>query len=90
MPLSTGHKNKMKQWRRESPGNHVGRKMKQYNAMQSSGSGPVAPELLVGLFSRAGIRMPKAEMFKDMLARFKADADAKQAVAETPDQPITE
>ncbi len=78
MPRSA--KNKMKAWRRTSLGNHTGRKMK-HIAMQNSvgGTGSTATELLTGLFSRAEIRMPKAEAFRDMLQRLVA---SKQAEAE--------
>lgn len=66
--------NKVKAWRRNSPGNHLGRKLKHISAQNViGGRGPVASEILVGMFERAGIRMPKAEAYRDMLNRLIAD-----------------
>lgn len=76
MPLSKGHKNKMKKWRRESPGNHNGRQLRNLQYGFISGGAPVATELLTGLLARAGIKMPKAEAFRDMLNRLKAEKEA--------------
>lgn len=81
MPRSA--KNKVKAWRRNSLGNHTGRKMK-YLSMQQAigGNGSTAPELLAGMFSRAGISMPKAEAFRDMLKRLIAEKEAKNELVE--------
>jgi hypothetical protein len=84
--------NKMKAWRKQAEevnremsvieGKRVynkGRMAKFATQMQTRGTGPVAPELLVGLLERGGIRMPKAEAFRDMLMKMKAEHDAKVA-----------
>jgi hypothetical protein len=77
MPRSA--KNKMKAWRRDSMGNHTGRRTK-HIAMQNSfgGRGSTATELLTGLFARAEIKMPKAEAFRDMLKRLIAEKEAEK------------
>lgn len=91
--------NKMKAWRREAAeinealgSKHKGRMAKQSKQMQSRDIGPVASPLIAGLFERGGIRMPKAEMFRDMMNRLKAEHDAKVAAeaAATEVQPETE
>lgn len=84
MPLSTGHRNKMKKWRKESPGNHMGRQLKHMQNGFTAGNGAAAPELLAGLFARAGIKMPRAEAFRDALQRMMREKEAeKETVNET-------
>lgn len=62
--------NKMKKWRKESPGDHKGRRMKFVNAQFDSREKPAASGLIFDLFTRAGIRMPKAEAFMQALKDF--------------------
>ncbi len=81
MPRSA--KNKVKAWRRNSPGNHLGRKVKHMSMQQAHGAtGSTATELLTGMFARAGIRMPKAEAFRDMLNRLLAEKAAEKQALE--------
>ena len=74
--------NKMKAWRRTSPGNHIGRRLK-HVAMANAhgGRGSTAPELLAGMFERAGIKMPKAEAYRDMLKNMLAEKEAEKQAA---------
>ncbi len=71
MPLSTGHRNKQKVWRKEARvinagvgSKHNGRRAKM-TGNPYMGSGPVASEILIGMFERAGIKMPRAEAFRE-------------------------
>ena len=86
MPLSTGHKNKQKAWRKEAEiinaavgSNHNGRRARSMGS-QYAGSGPVAPEILIGMFERAGIKMPKAEAFRDMMNQLKTNSEKEEKV----------
>lgn len=92
MTMAKTSKNKMKAWRKEAAavnremssieGMRVynkGRQAKHAKQMQSFGTGPAAPVLIAGLFERGGIRMPKAEAFRDMLQKLKEQHDAEQA-----------
>ncbi len=87
MPVSTGGKNKQKKWRKEAEFvnaalgvKHKGRQAKLLGQQpQYAGTGPVAPELLVGMFERAGIIMPKAIAFRDALRKLEAEkAETKE------------
>ena len=81
MPRSA--KNKMKAWRRNSPGNGLGRKLKHMSMQQAiGGTGTAAPELLAGVFSRGGIKMPKAESFRTMLNNLLETKALEKAAAE--------
>lgn len=94
---------KMKAWRKEAEavnlelslidGKRVynkGRQAKIEKQMQAFGSGPAAPVLIAGLFERGGIRMPKAEAFREMMKRLKEQHDAEQAAKAAETEVTTE
>lgn len=76
MPTSKGHKNKMKAWRKTSPGNHLGRKFRVN--MTKLDKGIAASGLLVSMFQSANIKMPSYEAF----AKYMAELDEKAASME--------
>lgn len=75
MPLSKGHKNKMKMWRKESPGNHIGRKLK-YQMINMSRNRAAASSLLIDMFAGAGIHMRTYAAFQEMMKNAKLEQEA--------------
>ena len=77
-------KGKMKEWRRNSPGNHLGRKLKIAKMSNHFDVAVGAPDLLAGLFERAGIEMPAAEYLRSVINAAAADptngADTSEGV----------
>lgn len=88
MPLSKGHKNKMKLWRRQAEvanmmaGRRVGRMMKYQ--MRSINQSPAAASItLISLLNRGGIEMPS-------LAKFNAYVDQLNKTAQERSERIEE
>lgn len=61
-------KGKMKAWRKNSPGNHMGRKLKMLKSANNFDRAVGAPDLIAGMFERAGIAMPAAEYLRSVIA----------------------
>ena len=73
MPLSTGHKNKMKAWRREArvanamAGKRIGRMLK-YQSVNLSNRGAAASSLLIDLLQRAEVPLRSVDNFKKYMS----------------------
>lgn len=87
MPLSTGHKNKMKQWRQQAEtanklaGRRVGRMLK-YKMIEMNTSTAGASSLLIGMLQRAAVPMPSATAFAKYMKSLEVKSEAATPTTE--------